>query len=69
MTGQTFAFGQFQLDIGSRRLRCNGEAVAVELNVIGDHAPTISSARELTHGRIQAQIQLAVSRPDGVLDI
>ena len=44
MPGQTFAFGQFQLDIGSRRLRCNGEAVAVTVKAFDILAALVEDA-------------------------
>lgn len=44
MPGQTFTFGQFQLDIGSRRLRCNGEAVAVTVKAFDILAALVEDA-------------------------
>lgn len=44
MPGQTFAFGQFQLDVGTRRLRCNGEAVAVTVKAFDILAALVEDA-------------------------
>lgn len=44
MPGQTFAFGPFQLDVGSRRLRCNGEAVAVTVKAFDILAALVEDA-------------------------
>ncbi|MDO8681458.1 MAG: winged helix-turn-helix domain-containing protein [Acidobacteriota bacterium] len=44
MPGQTFSFGQFQIDLSSRRLRCNGEAVAVTVKAFDILAALVEDA-------------------------
>jgi len=44
MPGQTFAFGRFQLDVGSRRLCCDGKPVGVTVKAFDILAALVENA-------------------------
>lgn len=44
MLRQTFAFGQFQIDVGSRRLLCDGETVAITVKAFDILAALVEDA-------------------------